>query len=554
MRTTAALSLSAGLILSCFSPGKLPGQCSKDTECAAGSRCYTGVCVSWPDAGSLDGGEADASTGPADSGSTGDAGSADAGGCTDLNCGGTCPDKCQTGKTCRENSDCVLNICNAITHKCGANACDNGLKDPSESDIDCGGTTCNPCDADLHCTGDTDCVSNRCSDTFCQLANFGPSSAGTPLPTDYPTNPTLAGQADHGAVQAGPYLWIFGGESYKDSYGQAGSTGHTEVLDFSQPEASRAWTGAQSPGVRDPGRGALGPDGNLYVFGGFAGNDPTVATWERTPNPPFTGTSFAAAQSMPALREAYDLAMGPDQRIYLFGDIAQIDSFSPTDGWRQDGQISPVRTSPAVATGSDGKIYIMGGQMSGWVDTNQAFDTTTKTLESKSAVPVARAGYRAVAAPDGRIYLLCGGTTDVYAFTPATNTWVTAQSLTTARKACSATIAPTGQIVVVGGYAVDGTHDYVAATELLGPSISLSTATASRGSTVKVSGQKFASFTPVRIYWGAPADGHLLATTTAAGSGYFTDSPVVIPDSGDGPITVIDLKTKYPVTAPLTIQ
>lgn len=47
-------------------------------------------------------------------------------------------------------------------------ACDNGIKDGLESDVDCGGPTCGACTDNLACTNSNDCTSGVCSGSICQ--------------------------------------------------------------------------------------------------------------------------------------------------------------------------------------------------------------------------------------------------------------------------------------------------------------------------------------------------------------------------------------------------
>ena len=47
-------------------------------------------------------------------------------------------------------------------HDC-ATQCDNGVLDEGETDVDCGGSTCNPCDDGKKCLDNSDCVSQSCN-------------------------------------------------------------------------------------------------------------------------------------------------------------------------------------------------------------------------------------------------------------------------------------------------------------------------------------------------------------------------------------------------------
>jgi flagellar basal body-associated protein FliL len=83
---------------------------------------------------------------------------------SDVDCGGQCK-KCSLGKSCNINADCQSNFCDPNTQTCeNSSSCNNGILDSGESDVDCGGP-CQPCAAGYSCTQDSDCQSNFCDPT-----------------------------------------------------------------------------------------------------------------------------------------------------------------------------------------------------------------------------------------------------------------------------------------------------------------------------------------------------------------------------------------------------
>ena len=75
---------------------------------------------------------------------------------TDVDCGGTEPTnapKCLADKTCKVDDDCHWGKCTG--GKCGAEI--KGVKDGDQTDIDCGGTQSPPCDWGQGCAFDRDC-------------------------------------------------------------------------------------------------------------------------------------------------------------------------------------------------------------------------------------------------------------------------------------------------------------------------------------------------------------------------------------------------------------
>lgn len=117
---------------------------------------------------------------------------------TDIDCGGDsnnggCAARCALGRKCTEDSDCSSSHCNEETLVCREETfleqCTNGIRDGSETSIDCGGGQCrsylysavngntsynsyNDSDAFLcplgaACTNDADCLSQTCSNGTC---------------------------------------------------------------------------------------------------------------------------------------------------------------------------------------------------------------------------------------------------------------------------------------------------------------------------------------------------------------------------------------------------
>lgn len=97
---------------------------------------------------------------------------------TDIDCGGgTCP-PCGTDKACQAARDCASGVC--TNQVCQAATCTDGLMNGSESDIDCGGS-CPKCVSGKACRGHTDCVSGECQNQVCE-----PTCGERPCTTDSP--------------------------------------------------------------------------------------------------------------------------------------------------------------------------------------------------------------------------------------------------------------------------------------------------------------------------------------------------------------------------------
>jgi len=87
---------------------------------------------------------------------------------TDVDCGGPGSAKrCAVGQACVETSDCDAVRCNPTTHTCDPPSPNDGIKNGTETDVDCGGgapTNAKRCAADQMCKTHSDCESLGCDD------------------------------------------------------------------------------------------------------------------------------------------------------------------------------------------------------------------------------------------------------------------------------------------------------------------------------------------------------------------------------------------------------
>jgi hypothetical protein len=82
---------------------------------------------------------------------------------TDVDCGGgTCPG-CALGQPCRIDVDCTSSACDGVSLRCVSSTCSDHRQDADETDVDCGGATCGPCNTGQKCKISFDCVSGFCN-------------------------------------------------------------------------------------------------------------------------------------------------------------------------------------------------------------------------------------------------------------------------------------------------------------------------------------------------------------------------------------------------------
>src|SRR5262249_15208067 len=115
------------------------------------------------------------------------------------------------------------------------------------------------------------------------------------------------------------------------------------------------------------------------------------------------------------------------------------------------------RYSAAVATGADGRIYVIGGcARGGFPDVAEAYSPDTDTWETLAPPPVPRCPVSAAAGRDGRIYVLGGGdgsdlTRRVDVYSPTSDTWDIATP-TSALHREGAAAAAADRIFALGGF------------------------------------------------------------------------------------------------------
>ncbi|MCB9631374.1 MAG: immune inhibitor A [Sandaracinus sp.] len=82
---------------------------------------------------------------------------------TDVDCGGELCAACDDGLDCVADADCASGVCDLGT----CVSCDDGIENGGETDLDCGGADCAPCGDTRSCSADADCLSGRCEAGAC---------------------------------------------------------------------------------------------------------------------------------------------------------------------------------------------------------------------------------------------------------------------------------------------------------------------------------------------------------------------------------------------------
>ncbi len=253
--------------------------------------------------------------------------------------------------------------------------------------------------------------------------------------------------------------------------------------------AGRGWLlRASMPTLRDSARGARGPDGRLYVFGGVNANSPlglnTVEAYDVHSN------TWTFVPPMPTGRAQLAVVNTPDGKIYALGGFpderswagsAAVEAFDPSTGtWVARASMPTPRGGLAAALGADGRIYVIGGANSNadgspiLYETVDVYDPAADTWSAAPSMSTSRYALTAIAAPDGRIYAIGGSDGTAYlssveAFDVANQTWQSVSALPSVLVDPGSVVGPDGLIYVLGGAtpaapAVNAVETYSVAT------------------------------------------------------------------------------------------
>ena len=201
---------------------------------------------------------------------------------------------------------------------------------------------------------------------------------------------------------------------------------------------------------------ATGPDGRIYLFGGLnvttERND--VLIYDPVANSWTTGTP------MPTARFAAAAATAPNGRIYVFGGqrncctpsfLNTVEEYDPaTNSWTTKTSMPVSSNTLTAVTGCDGLIYII----TGFTSNVFAYDPNADSFTTLSSA-TSRSRFSSAAGSNGKIYLMGGilsgtfASADVQEYDIAGDTWTTIASMNSARH--SHTAARLGDKVIVFG-------------------------------------------------------------------------------------------------------
>jgi hypothetical protein len=428
-------------------------------------------------------------------------------------------------------------------------SCENGVKDGIESDVDCGGS-CRACDVNRACSTDGDCMTGNCASSFCALASGPPDWIKVSVLSGVP-GPLKAAVMTYGNPPGTMVTMVVTGT------GNDGPTTDTfAAFDFK----AATWSSGTLPSTRRAGAMAADPAGRVYLLGG----DVTQG-WS------YDGNAWTATLApSPTSRLDPAVATGSDGIMYEIGGVSGatptgiVEAYDPVlDRWTSSSKPMPTARAWLGAVALDDRIYAMGGWVAGQpprtVNVVEAYDVRTRSWSTPAPLVRPVVDFATVAAPDGRIYVAGGSTTlqlnataAVAAYDPASNRWMSLPPLSKPRMGVAAVVAPAGRIYLLGD-GMQPTSD----VEAYGPVVTVTPSHAVPGATLLVTGSNFAANATVRVYLGTAATGTLLKTGPSSPAGALIPSiTAAVPNvaSGNKVITVVDDKSRYPITLAFTVD
>jgi hypothetical protein len=198
-------------------------------------------------------------------------------------------------------------------------------------------------------------------------------------------------------------------------------------------------------------------------------------------------TCAVVPAAMPTRRSSVGAVTGSDGKIYAIGgfngggtSLNQVEIYTPsTNTWATGAPMPTARDEFGIAGGSDGRIYVAGGigatTTTGELATLEIYDPAHNSWSAGAPMPSARYELELNAGHDGKLYAIGGapvpldatrlGTVDAY--DPSTNAWTPRTAMPTPRGAFVAAVGPTGLIYAMGGH--DGSGLSVSAVEIYDP-------------------------------------------------------------------------------------
>ncbi|MBL9037332.1 MAG: hypothetical protein JNG84_02350 [Archangium sp.] len=490
---------------------------------------------------------------------------------TDIDCGGTCGG-CGLDAGCSMDTNCISGICNGSQQRCVATRCEDGLKNGQETDVDCSGS-CAACTVGKQCATGPNCDTGSCGvygrcqlaplewqfndATDCQRTHAIAATVGDSIYAGGrlfncgsldPTNPVeryapfaSTPWGDAAPITLSPRrgmvmlplpaigrVVVLGGFSDNET-STSRSLQATNLLGPFRGDTSTLMT---SPSGRGFPAAAVMPNGRIFVAGGHAGDLFTASNALST-----TEVFTPVALSDGGLTGTWDA--GPNLGIF-----------------RCCGGTAVTTTHVLVMGGLPG---INNGSAA--LDNIEAFPFDGGLPVALPPMPRARAYFGAATGSDGRVYVVGGQFSDggmtasVDVYDPQTQQWATTLDLPEVRSAGALVVGPDNRLYFING--VNAMSTPTSSVFVYGPRLTLTPSSGPRDAGISVTGFDYRPSELVEVRLGSPS-GPVLAAGPASSSGNLSSGTTLtfkVPnlDAGVYDIFAADVKSRYPVKAKLTV-
>lgn len=209
----------------------------------------------------------------------------------------------------------------------------------------------------------------------------------------------------NGAAAGGPdgRIYLVGGAGYslrRDKI-RVRELELLNVVEIYDPERNSYTLAAPMRQARQIFEAVFGPDGRLYVFGGY-GTVPSIGQREGESNEAFA-------------------ARGAEMDRFSIQALASVEAYDPaTNTWMERAPMPKPRQSAGAALCPDGRIYLVGGKPSwdskGGTPDLQIYDPQQDRWVEGPPLRTRRQGHSVVCTSDGMLYAIGGTNSARYAF------------------------------------------------------------------------------------------------------------------------------------------
>ncbi|GMU06721.1 hypothetical protein ASNO1_29740 [Corallococcus caeni] len=176
----------------------------------------------------------------------------------------------------------------------------------------------------------------------------------------------------------------------------------------------------------------------------------------KDPIPQSQTQASLAAEAMNSPRSSFTLTALPDGRALAVGGLdnastrlASCDLYSPESGWSATGPLFTARYGHAAVLLQDGRVMVLGGSNTSALSSVEFYDPVAGTWSAGPDMPFTVASPKAALLPDGKVFVVAGGTRALL-FDPSAAAWTVLPERTYGHSLPVVTVLLDGRVLVSG--------------------------------------------------------------------------------------------------------